>query len=493
MSDTTGDRQEPPKKRKPRKTRIPMSEQDPAERVGNFDEVPLGYTPEQARAEAERCMQCKKPLCMDGCPVVVDIPGFIKLIAEGDFAGAARKIKETNVLPAICGRVCPQEEQCETLCVLGKRFEPVAVGRLERFAADFERQQGLVQIPPKSESRGKKVAVVGSGPAGLTVAGDLVVLGYEVTVFEAFHKAGGVLVYGIPEFRLPKAIVEAEVDYLRQLGVRFEMNHVIGRTISLEELLEEEGFSAVFIGVGAGLPWFMGIPGENLGGVYSANEYLTRSNLMKAYAFPEYDTPVVRGRQVCVIGGGNVAMDSARIARRLGSDQVTILYRRSRKELPARAEEIHHAEQEGIIFKFLCAPIEYLGDERGMVKQARCQQMELGEPDASGRRRPVPVEGEQFLVDTDLVIVAIGSGPNPLLTKQAKGMELNRRGYIVADPSGRTKRPHVWAGGDIVTGSATVILAMGAGKEAAKDIHAALSGEAETGSAAAADESLPAR
>jgi len=462
------------KEKETRKTRTPMPEQAPERRIKNFDEVPLGYTAAQARAEAERCLQCKKPLCMAGCPVRVDIPGFIKLIAEGDFAAAARKIKETNVLPAICGRVCPQEEQCEVECILGKKSEPVAIGRLERFAADYEREQGLVRIPPAADPIGKKVAVVGSGPAGLTVAGDLTVLGYEVTLFEAFHKPGGVLAYGIPEFRLPKAIVEAEVDYLRKLGVKFEMNHVVGKTVGIEELFNEEHFSAVFVGVGAGLPWFMDIPGENLGGVYSANEYLTRSNLMKAYDFPRYDTPIVHGRRVCVIGGGNVAMDSARTARRLGSE-VIILYRRSRDELPARREEIHHAEQEGIVFQFLAAPVEYLGDERGMVRQARCQKMRLGEPDASGRRRPVPIEGEQFVVDTDLVIVAIGSGANPLLTKETKDLELNRRGYIVTDDGGRTSDPRIWAGGDIVTGSATVIQAMGAGKLAAEDIHRSLS------------------
>ncbi len=466
---------------KVQKRRVPMAEQDPRRRVKNFDEVPLGYTPEQARAEAQRCLQCKKPSCIRGCPVGVDIPGFIGLIAKSDFAGAARKIKETNVLPAICGRVCPQEEQCEAECVLGKRWEPVAIGRLERFVADYERKHNLVQIPPKTTSNGRKVAVVGSGPAGLTVAGDLIALGYQVTVFEAFHKPGGVLVYGIPEFRLPKAIVGEEVDYLRRLGVRFEMNQVIGKTIRIEELLGDEGFAAVFIGVGAGLPSFMGIPGENLGGVCSANEYLTRSNLMKAYLFPEYDTPIVHGRRACVIGGGNVAMDAARTARRLGSEEVTIVYRRSRDELPARLEEIHHAEEEGIVFKFLSAPIEYLGDQHGMVRQVRCQQMRLGEPDASGRRRPLPVDGAEFLMDTDLAIVAIGSGANPLLTRETKNLELNKRGYIVTGGSGQTRRPRIWAGGDIVTGSATVILAMGAGKKAAEDIHRMLSGNGNCG------------
>jgi glutamate synthase (NADPH/NADH) small chain len=448
-----------------------MPEQDPQVRSRNFLEVPLGYTPEQALEEAARCVQCKKPLCVEGCPVNVAIPEFIKLVAEGKFVEAARKIKETNCLPAVCGRVCPQETQCEERCLLGKKGEPLAVGRLERFAADYERDNGQIEIPPKAPPTGKRVAVVGAGPAGLTVAGDLILLGHDVTIFEAFHKPGGVLMYGIPEFRLPKEIVEKEVDYLRQLGVKIEMNQVIGKSITVDELLDEEGFDAVFVGVGAGLPTFMNIPGENLGGVYSANEYLTRSNLMRAYAFPEYDTPVVRGRNVCVVGGGNVAMDSARTARRLGGENVYILYRRSREEMPARTEEVHHAEQEGIIFKLLCAPIEYLGDERGMVRQVRCQEMELGEPDESGRRRPVPKPGAEFTLDTDLVIVAIGSAANPLLTKQTEGLELNRRGYIVANESGRTSRKGVWAGGDIVTGSATVILAMGAGKAAARDIH----------------------
>lgn len=453
-----------------------MPEQDPAERIHNFLEVPQGYSPEQALAEAARCIQCKKPACVEGCPVNVHIPAFLKLVAEGRFVEAARKIKETNCLPAVCGRVCPQETQCEEKCILGKKSEPVAIGRLERFAADYERQNSQIQTPPPASKTGKKVAVVGAGPAGLTVAGDLIQLGHAVTIFEAFHQPGGVLMYGIPEFRLPKEIVRREVDYLRQLGVSIELNQVIGKSITLDELFEEEGFHAVFIGVGAGLPSFMGVPGENLGGIYSANEYLTRSNLMKAYAFPNYDTPVVRGRNVCVVGGGNVAMDAARTARRLGADNVYILYRRSREEMPARAEEIHHAEQEGIQFKLLCAPLEYLGDQRGMVRQARCQEMELGEPDASGRRRPVPKAGAEFTIDTDLVIVAIGSGANPLLTRDAKGLSLNRRGYLVANDTGRTTRRGVWAGGDIVTGSATVILAMGAGKAAAADIHAFLDG-----------------
>jgi glutamate synthase (NADPH/NADH) small chain len=461
--------------RKPR-PRIAMPEQDPQVRIGNFQEVPLGYRPEQAQAEAARCLQCKKPVCIQGCPVAVDIPGFIQLIREGEFAAAARRIKQTNCLPAVCGRVCPQETQCEVQCLLGKRAEPVAIGRLERFAADYEREHGLVEIPPPAPLTGKRVAVVGSGPAGLTVAGDLVRWGHQVTVFEAFHQPGGVLMYGIPEFRLPKEIVLQEVEYLKRLGVQIELNQVIGKSIALEELLDEEGFNAVFVGVGAGAPHFMGLPGENLGGVYSANEYLTRSNLMKAYAFPEYDTPIVRGRNVCVIGGGNVAMDAARTARRLGADTVHILYRRSRAELPARAEEVHHAEEEGIVFRLLCAPLEFLGDQRGIVRQVRCQEMELGEPDESGRRRPLPKPGAEFILDTDLVIVAIGSAANPLLTRSTEGLGLNRRGYVVVDESGRTTLPGVWAGGDIVTGSATVILAMGAGKTAARDIHRFLGG-----------------
>jgi len=459
-----------------RPDRVPMREQDPEVRVHNFEEVPLGYSPEEAQTEAARCLQCKKPLCMAGCPVGVDIPGFIALIAEGRFAEAARKIKETNCLPAVCGRVCPQESQCEALCILGKKHTPVAIGRLERFAADYEREHALVETPEPKPSTGKRVAIIGSGPAGLAAAGDLALRGHEVTVFEAFHKAGGVLTYGIPEFRLPKQIVAEEVDYLRRLGVTFLMDQVVGKSVTLDELLEEEGFDAVFIGVGAGLPRFMGIPGENLGGVYSANEYLTRVNLMKAYAFPEYDTPVIHGRNVCVVGGGNVAMDAARTAQRLGAETVTVLYRRSREEMPARTEEIHHAEEEGIIFKLLCSPIEYLGNARGAVEQVCCQEMELGEPDESGRRRPVPKAGAVYTMPTDMVIVAIGSGANPLLTRQG-GLSLNRRGYIEASEQGSTSRKGVWAGGDIVTGSATVILAMGAGKAAAASIDEYLAGQ----------------
>jgi glutamate synthase (NADPH) small chain len=466
-----------PDKNKMAQPRIAMPEQDPLVRAKNFEEVPLGYTPEMAQEEASRCLQCKKPLCVKGCPVNVDIPGFLALVAEGKHAEAARKVKETNALPAVCGRVCPQESQCEELCILGKKYEPIAVGRCERFVADFERENDLIEIPEKAPSNGKKIAVVGAGPAGLTVAGDLILLGYDVTIFEAFHKPGGVLMYGIPEFRLPKAIVEKEVDYLVKLGVTLTTNEVVGKTVTIDELMNEDGYSAVFIGVGAGLPMFLGLGGEDLGGIYSANEYLTRSNLMKAYLFPKFDTPLVRGKNVCVIGGGNVAMDAARTALRLGADEVNIVYRRSRTELPAREEEIHHAEQEGVQLKLLNNPTGYVGDDRGMVKGMTCLKMELGEPDASGRRRPVPIEGSEFTIDTDLVIVAIGSGANPVLTKSTPDMGLNKWGNIEADENGRTSKSGVWAGGDIVTGSATVIEAMGAGRLAAQDIHEELSGE----------------
>jgi glutamate synthase (NADPH/NADH) small chain len=402
--------------------------------------------------------------------VEIEIPAFIKLILEGDFTGAARKLKERNSLPAICGRVCPQEDQCEKFCVVGKKDQPVAIGRLERFAADWEREKGEVTIPQKAPSTGKKVAVVGSGPAGLTVAGDLILKGHEVTIFEALHKPGGVLIYGIPEFRLPKAIVQAEVNYLEKLGVKVECNCVIGRIETVDELLQE--YDAVFLGLGAGLPQFLGIPGENFCGIYSANEYLTRSNLMKAYLFPEYDTPIARGKNVAVFGAGNVAMDAARTALRLGADIVRIVYRRSREEMPARIEEIHHAEEEGVQFYLLTAPTRFFGDDNGWVTGFECIKMELGEPDESGRRRPVPIKGSEFQLDCDLAVVAIGTGANPLLTTTTPGLELNKRGYIVADPeTGKTSKEGVWAGGDIVTGSATVILAMGAGRKAANSIH----------------------
>ena len=463
----------------PRKTpqpRIAMPEQPAAVRAKNFNEVPLGYTAEQARTEAARCLQCRRPVCVEGCPVQVDIPAFILLVRDGHFAAAAQKIKETNCLPAVCGRVCPQESQCEGRCILGKKGDPIAVGAMERFAADYEREQNLVAIPDAAPATGKRVAIVGSGPAGLTAAGDLVRLGHQVTVFEAFHQAGGVLTYGIPEFRLPKSIVAAEVDYLRRLGVTLEMNNVVGRTLSVDDLLDHEGFDAVFVGVGAGLPQAMGVPGENLGGICFANEYLTRVNLMNAYAFPHYDTPVARGGRVCVVGGGNVAMDAARTALRLDAQSVTILYRRSHDELPARAEEIHHAEQEGIAFRFLCSPVEYRGNERGMVEQVRCQEMELGPPDASGRRRPEPKPDAFFTLDVDLVIIAVGTGANPLLTRETAGLTLSKKGYIAVNEAGATSREGVWAGGDIVTGSATVIQAMGAGKIAARDIHRYLCG-----------------
>jgi glutamate synthase (NADPH) small chain len=465
---------------KPKKEKVPrqkMPEQEPQVRVQNFNEVPTGYPEETAIIEAKRCIQCKKPGCIAGCPVDVDIPGFIALIAAGKFIEAALKLKETNALPAVCGRVCPQEDQCEKVCILGKKGEPVAVGRLERFAADTERQSGKIAIPSPAKPNGKRVAVVGAGPSGLTIAGDLVKLGYDVTIFEALHKAGGVLVYGIPEFRLPKAIVEAEVDYLRKLGVKIETNAVIGRLKTVDELFAE-GFHAVYLGVGAGAPVFMNIPGENLSGIYSANEYLTRSNLMKAYLFPEYDTPIVRGKNVAVIGGGNVAMDSVRTALRLGADNATILYRRTEVEMPARIEEVHHAKEEGVQFKLLTNPVEYIGSKEGWVTGVRCQRMELGEPDDSGRRRPVPVAGSEFVIPVDTVVVAVGTMANPIVPATTPGLETNRRGYIVAkDASGRTSREGIYAGGDIVTGSATVILAMGAGRLAARAIHEYLSGK----------------
>ncbi len=448
-----------------------MPEQPAEVRRRNFEEVPLGYSPEQAKLEATRCLQCKKPACVEGCPVGIDIPGFIKLIAEGDFTAAIRKLWTQNSLPAVCGRVCPQESQCEGRCIVGKKDAPVAIGNLERFAADWERTNGTGELPPKAAPTGKKVAVVGSGPSGLTVAGDLIAKGHSVTVFEAFHKAGGVLVYGIPEFRLPKDIVAQEVNFLERLGVDVQCNAVVGSTVSLDELFEE-GYEAIYVGVGAGLPRFMNIPGENLVGILSANEYLTRANLMKAYRFPEYDTPIPRAKDVVVLGAGNVAMDSARTAMRLGADRVRIVYRRSRDEMPARGAEIHHAEEEGIEFFLLTTPTKYLGNEQGRLTGMECLKMELGEPDDSGRRRPVAVKGSEFKMDCDLVVVAVGSGANPLLTSSTEDMALNKWGYIEADPlTGKTSKRGVWAGGDIVTGAATVILAMGAGRSAANSIH----------------------
>jgi glutamate synthase (NADPH/NADH) small chain len=457
--------------KKEKATRVPMPEQVADTRKHNFDEVPTGYTTQMAQEEAHRCLQCKKPSCVAGCPVGVDIPGFIQLLTEGDLTAAIRRIWSTNALPAVCGRVCPQEIQCEGKCVLAKKGDPVAIGNLERFCADYEREHGTGELPPKAAPTGKKVAVVGAGPSSLTVAGDLISKGHAVTVMEAFHKPGGVLVYGIPEFRLPKAIVAQEVHFLERLGVEVQCNAVVGRTVSLDELFEQ-GYDAVYLGLGAGLPRFMNIPGENLVGILSANEYLTRANLMKAYKFPEVDTPIPRAKNVAVLGAGNVAMDAARTALRLGAEKVRIIYRRSREEMPARAAEIHHAEEEGIEFMLLTNPVRYLGNERGRLTQLECLRMELGEPDESGRRRPVPVEGSEFIIDADMVVVAVGSGANPLLTSSTPDLQLNKWGYIMADPeSGKTSKKAVWAGGDIVTGAATVILAMGAGRKAADSIH----------------------
>ncbi|MBW1983446.1 MAG: NADPH-dependent glutamate synthase [Deltaproteobacteria bacterium] len=459
------------KEKKGKIPRQPMPEQAPDVRAKNFEEVPLGQSPEAAMLEAERCIQCKKPSCVEGCPVEVDIPVFIKLVKEGEFTKAIRKIWEKNALPAVCGRVCPQEIQCEGKCVVGKKGEPVAIGNLERFAADQERMHGKGELPPKAEPTGKKVAVVGSGPSGLTVAGDLILKGYEVTIYEAFHKPGGVLVYGIPEFRLPKDIVFSEVAFLEKLGVKVECNAVVGRTVTLDELFEQ-GYDAIFLGVGAGLPTFLNIPGENLIGILSANEYLTRSNLMKAYRFPEYDTPIIKGKNVITLGAGNVAMDAARTALRLGAKKSRIVYRRSRQEVPARGAEVHHAEEEGVEFHFLTAPTKFIGDDKARVVGMEGLKMELGEPDDSGRRRPIPIKGSEFELECDLAIIAVGAGANPLLTKSTEGLKLNKWGYIEADEkTGKTSVKGVWAGGDIVTGSATVILAMGAGRQAANSIH----------------------
>ncbi|MCK5255985.1 MAG: NADPH-dependent glutamate synthase [Deltaproteobacteria bacterium] len=447
-----------------------MKEQDPLERARNFKEVPYGYSPEDAIEEASRCLACKKPACRNGCPVEVDIPAFISLIKDGKFLDACYKVKEKNALPAVCGRVCPQEIQCETKCVIGKKGEPIAIGRLERFVADWERAQGKVEAPPRPKSKNKKVAVVGSGPAGLTVASDLVKLGYGATLFEALHKTGGVLVYGIPEFRLPKAIVQAEVDFVESLGVEIKTNALIGKLHTIQELMDN-GYDAVFIGIGAGGPMFMNIPGEELNGVYSANEFLTRSNLMKAYLFPKYDTPIKKNKKVAVVGAGNVAMDSVRTAIRLGADEVYLVYRRSEKEMPARVEEIERAKEEKAIFKLLTNPVRIISDETGWVKAMECIQMELGEPDASGRRRPIPIKGSEFIIDVDAVIMALGTNANPLLPQATPGLELNKWGYITADEETcQTSIKGVYAGGDIVTGSATVILAMGAGRNAAKTI-----------------------
>jgi glutamate synthase (NADPH) small chain len=453
--------------------RLAMVERPAAVRRSDFGEVPLGYQPEQARAEASRCLLCKKPQCVTGCPVGIDIPAFVKLVAEGKFEEAADRILLVNALPAICGRVCPQETQCEAQCVLGKKGDALAIGNLERFVADWKRERGTCLLPPPAPPTGKKIAIVGSGPAGLTCAGELIGRGHAVTIYEAFHKTGGVLVYGIPEFRLPKAIVQDEVGRLAARGVRIVTNEVVGKLETVEELLAE--FDAVFIGVGAGAPMFLGVPGEDLLGVYSANEYLTRTNLMKAYDREHADTPILRARRVAVVGGGNVAMDSARTALRLGAEAVYLVYRRSRAEMPARAAEVHHAEEEGIQFNMLTNPTRIVGNEKGWVTGMECQRQELGEPDASGRRRPVPIQGSEFILEVDTVVVAIGNRPNPIVPQSTPDMQTNKWGLIVADEkTGRTTKRGVWAGGDIVTGAATVISAMGAGQAAARDIDAYL-------------------
>ena len=454
--------------------KVPVREQDPKVRATNFEEVCYGYNREEAVEESQRCLGCKKPKCVEGCPVSINIPAFIEAVKEEKFEEAFKVISESSSLPAVCGRVCPQESQCEGKCIRGIKGDPVSIGKLERFVADWARENGIKPEAP-AKKNGKKVAVIGSGPAGLTCAGDLAKLGYDVTIFEALHKAGGVLVYGIPEFRLPKdRVVGPEVENVKSLGVKIETDVIIGKTVKLDELLEDEGFDAVFIGSGAGLPKFMGIPGEQANGVCSANEFLTRNNLMKAFD-ENYDTPIVRGKKVVVVGGGNVAMDAARTALRLGAE-THIVYRRSEEELPARVEEVHHAKEEGIIFNLLTNPVEIHEDENGWVSGITCIRMELGEPDASGRRRPVEIPGSEFRIDCDTVIMALGTSPNPLISSTTKGLEINRRKCIVAsEDTGATSKEGVYAGGDAVTGAATVILAMGAGKAAAKGIHEYLS------------------
>ncbi|MFH1159944.1 MAG: NADPH-dependent glutamate synthase [bacterium] len=450
--------------------RVEMPKQPPYIRRRNFQEVALGYTPELAVEEASRCLQCKKPFCIDGCPVEINIPGFIKCIAEEDFTHAIKMLKEKNCLPGVCGRVCPQEEQCEIKCVLGKKGSPVAIGRLERFAAEWEASQDHMDLPEINKSTGKRVMVIGSGPAGITVAGDLILAGHEVTMVEALHEPGGVLTYGIPEFRLPGKVVSREINYLQQLGVKLVCNYVVGKIRSLSKILTE--YDAVFLGTGAGLPWFMEIPGENLNGVYSANEYLTRVNLMRGFQYPKTYTPVKRHKKVAVVGGGNVAMDCARTALRLGAEEAYIVYRRSRQELPARLEEFENAEEEGVIFHFLTLPEKLFGDVEGWLQEIECSRMELGEPDQSGRRRPIRVNGSEFRMQMDACIVAIGNSPNPIIPQTTPELEISSKGTIVVDEStGKTSMDRVWAGGDIVTGAATVILAMGAGRIAARSMH----------------------
>jgi glutamate synthase (NADPH/NADH) small chain len=474
MNQENQDQQKP--KKKLVLERIDMPKQSPHIRRRNFNEVAHGYTRELAVQEARRCLQCKKPLCVDGCPVEINIPGFIRCIANEEFTGAIRVLKEKNCLPAVCGRVCPQEEQCEARCIVGKKGEPVAIGRLERFAAEWEASREKVEMPELDPSTGKKVAIVGSGPAGITVAGDLVLRGHDITMYEALHEAGGVLTYGIPEFRLPKRVVRREVEYIRKLGVKLITNFVVGKTRSLKQLLDE--YDAVFVGTGAGLPWFMNVPGESLNGVYSANEYLTRMNLMGGFRYPKSSTPIKKHMNVATVGGGNVAMDCARTAARIGAKNSYIVYRRSRKELPARLEEVENAEEEEVIFHFLTLPVKLIGDENGWLKELECLQMELGEPDKSGRRRPIPIEGSEFRLPMDACIVAIGNSPNPIIPDTTPELETERWGNIKADEAtGKTSMERVWAGGDIVTGAATVILAMGAGRLAARSMHKYLMGE----------------
>jgi len=454
--------------------RVPMPKQEPEKRIHNFNEVALGYTYEMAIEEASRCLQCKKRPCQQGCPVNIDIPDFILELKKGNIEAASKILKKKTSLPGICGRVCPQELQCEAACTLNKKGAPIAIGRLERFIADWERKEGMVSMPEIAPSTGKKVAIVGSGPSGLTVASDLAIRGHKVTLFEALHVAGGVLVYGIPEFRLPKEIVKREVEYVISLGVEIKLDTVIGINYSLDELLAY--YDAVYLAPGAGLPMFLGVPGENLNMIYSANEFLTRINLMKAYLYPEYATPLKMGKRVAVIGGGNVAMDAARCALRLGAQEVNVIYRRSRQEMPARLEEVENAEEEGIIFHFLCTPTAFLSDGRGNVAAMELIRMKLGEPDASGRRRPIPIEGSNFTMDVDTVIVALGTSPNPLIPSRTPDLKTGRRGVVIVDEKGRTSKARVWAGGDIISGGATVISAMGEGRRAAQSIHEFLMG-----------------